>query len=108
MVGVRMFLQILIVAITLILLFTSCEGYKCAEGIIVDKDTGIPLDSVLVNVKTGKKQMYTDSSGKFEVCNQMGGCVFGCRDITVEFSKPGFKTLIKFNEEGNGTIFMEK
>jgi hypothetical protein len=98
----------LIFAGLITLLFSSCEGYKCGAGIVKDKQTGHPLDSVFCNVKTGTQNMYTDSTGSFEVCNRMGGCMFGCKDITIEFSKTGYKKLIKSNEDCNGTIFLEK
>jgi hypothetical protein len=96
--------------IFLLLLFTqtSCEGYRCAKGIILDKTTSLPLDSVLVKVKSGKQKMFSDTSGNFRVCNQFGGCVFGCEDIIVEFSKKGYKTILLKNEECIGTLYLEK
>jgi len=95
---------------TLLLFFlqSSCEGYRCAEGIVIDASTNLPLDSVFCNVKTGKETMYTDTIGRFEVCNQFGGCVPDCKDIIVEFSKNGYKTILLKNEQCNGTIYLER
>jgi hypothetical protein len=90
------------------LLLFSCEGYKCGEGVVKDKQSGQLLDSVFCNVTTGKENFYTDSAGTFEVCNQMSGCMFGCKDITIEFSKTGYKSVLKSNEDCNGTIYLEK
>jgi len=68
----------------------------------------MPLDSVNVNVVTGSKKIYTDSTGKFKVCNGMGGCMFGCKDIIVEFSKNGYKTQTVENPVPDITVLLEK
>jgi hypothetical protein len=62
-------------SLSLALLFLeSCEGYRCADGIVMDKLTGRPLDSILIEVVTASKHIYTDTSGKFGACNKMAGC----------------------------------
>lgn len=73
-------------------LLTSCEGYSCGEGVIYDKITEQPIDSVLCKVLTGSETQHSDSLGRYEVCNPFGGCVPDCPDIVVEFSKPGYRT----------------
>lgn len=70
----------------------GCEGYSCGTGIVRDMATNLPIDSVRCAVLTGSQVIYTDSSGAFDVCNDFGGCVPKCKDITVEFSKPGYTT----------------
>lgn len=92
----------------LTLFLTSCEGYRTADGVVIDKNTRLPLDSVFVNVTTGNASIYTDSTGMFSLSNQMGGCVFGCKDIMVEFSKDGYQKITLMNDECNGTIELEK
>lgn len=89
-------------------MLAGCEGYRCGEGIVKDASTKLPLDSVLCTVITGSEYMFTDSTGEFELCNGMSGCLFGCKDITVEFSKPGYMTITKTNEDCNGIIYLEK
>ena len=91
-----------------VFILAGCEGSKCGEGIVADKQTGLPLDSVKCDVITGTYHIYTDSTGNFEICNPMGGCTFGCKDITIEFSKPGYKTVLKTNDACNGTVYLEK
>lgn len=73
-------------------LLQGCEGYKCGNGTVIDKASGLPLDSVLCNAITGDDKVYTDTSGRFDVCNKFGGCMPNCKDIVVEFSKPGYQT----------------
>jgi len=100
--------------ITLIILFftsiliVSCEGYSCADGTVLDKSTNMPLDSVYVKVQTGSQTIYTDSSGKFEVCNKFGGCVPKCKDIIVEFSKEGYLSQVLTNPTPGLNVYLEK
>jgi len=89
------------------ILFIGCEGYSCAEGVILDVTDKKLLDSVLCKVITGSEQLYTDSSGTYAVCNNFGGCIPDCLDIVVEFSKTGYKTIRLENPEKD-SIYLEK
>jgi len=73
---------------------SSCEGFSCAEGVILDANTGLPIDSVHVDVLSGGSDEYTDSTGRFRACNGMGGCNFGCKDIVVKLCKAGYDTIV--------------
>ncbi|MGC4232172.1 MAG: hypothetical protein QM594_04270 [Niabella sp.] len=98
-----------LLALLLLLCLESCEGYKCADGTVIDKATNLPLDSVLVEVVTaGSRTIYTDTSGKFDVCNRMGGCVPNCKDIMVKFSKNNYKTVTLTNPEKDAIVIMDK
>ena len=88
-------------------LITSCEGYRCGEGRVLDKTTSKPLDSVYCEVLTGVQKMYTDSAGKFHLCNRISGCVPQCKDITIRFSKTGYKTITLENPEEEN-IYLER
>ncbi len=87
---------------------TSCEGFKCSNGTVMDKSTNLPLDSVFVNVVSGSEFIYTDTTGKFNVCNRFGGCVPDCKDITITFSKNGYDTLSFTNLSAESIVYMEK
>jgi len=83
----------LIVILGLILFLGSCEGYRCADGTIYDSVTKEPIDSVKCTVISADRHVeYSDSLGKYSVCNPFGGCVPDCPDIIVEFSKAGYQT----------------
>lgn len=99
---------VLFVFISIFIFLESCEGYRCAEGTVVDKSTNHPLDSVLVEVKKGSQSMYTDTTGKFDVCNPFAGCVPKCKDIMVTFSKSGYKSIIIINPGRKEIVYMEE
>jgi hypothetical protein len=97
-----------LILITILFLFSyGCEGYRCAGGVISDSMTHKPLDSVLCKVVTGSNKVYSDSTGKYEVCNNFGGCVPKCPDIEVEFSKTGYLTKIIKNPNKDN-IYLDK
>ncbi len=94
----------------IILIFTflvSCEGMRFSDGFVLDKDTHQPIDSVKCTVTEIPDHVYTDSSGHYEIDGAFGGCMFGCKDMTVEYEKPGYKTKTELNP-GNATIYLEK
>ena len=90
-----------------LLLVSGCEGFRQAAGTVVDYTTYKPLDSVYCNVVTGGAPMYTDTTGKFSVQNPFGSCM-PCKDITVHFSKPGYKNYVVTNPKGDITIPLER
>ncbi len=98
-------LLFLVILIPLFLLY-ACEGQRCGGGIVKDSATQLPLDSVFCKVTTGSNSMYTDSTGKYNLCGDFGGCM-PCKDITVEFSKKGYATQVTVNPD-NETIYLKK
>lgn len=92
----------------IILANISCEGYRTANGVVKDAITHLPLDSVLVAVDTGNQEGLTDSSGAFDVHNRMAGCMFGCKDITVSFSKRGYAKKILTNPNPDTEVLLER
>ncbi len=94
--------------LTISLALINCEGMRHAEGIAVDKVSNLPLDSVLCNVLSGNQKALTDSTGTFDVSNRLSGCMFGCKDIRVEFSKKGYKTIALTNPKLDVVVTLEK
>jgi hypothetical protein len=87
----------------------GCEGFTCAEGTVKDKATNLPLDSVYCEVTSSETtNVYTNSAGNYNVCNRMGGCLFGCKDIVVKFSKSGYKSVIETNPDKGAVIYLGK
>lgn len=84
----------------LVLGLCSCEGYRCVTGHVKDKETGAPLDSVAITLLTRDNDVeYADSVGWFDVCNHMSGCISDCKDITVQISRLGYRSVILTNPE---------
>lgn len=73
----------------------------------MDKASGRPVDGVFCEVLTGNQTMYTDNTGRFDLCNPFGGCVPQCKDITIRFSKNGYKTL-SLENPADSIVYMEK
>lgn len=94
---------------------TSCESYQTVELTVKDSETGLALDSVLVEIKAGKNENYdlsgttgyTDSTGNFSG-SFMIGCAFGCYDIYVECSKSGYKKYVSEMNVIEENILLEK
>lgn len=89
-------------------LLCGCEGYRTAEGTVVDAENGIPLAGVECYVKTAEYTYYTDSTGTFDLGNGMSGCVPECPAILVWFAKEGYTPLLKVNEDASGIIQMHR
>ena len=103
----KTFITTLFAVLTLVFL-GSCEGFRCAENVVQDRATNLPIDSVLVEVLSAdSKIVYTDTAGKFDVCNQMGGCIGKCKDIILRFSKANYKTITITNPKKDELILME-
>ena len=101
------FLKSFLLSLTLILFFSSCEGYRCADGIIYDSETQLPLDSVKCVALTGSITVYSDSTGFYSLCNNFSGCVPDCPDLQVEYSKFGYKTKTRTNPNKDD-IYLER
>ena len=96
------------------LIIIACESQKHILVTVIDEDTKQALDSVFVQVNAGKNGNYnknsdegfTNESGEFETY-MMIGCSFGCYDIQMTYTKPGYKKLIQLNNT-TGKISLEK
>ena len=99
---------IILLTFLIAIFITSCEGYRCGTGMVLDKATNKPLDSVHCEVLTGVQAMYTDSTGKFDLCNRISGCVPDCLDLTIKFSKNGYKSFSITNPGDESIIYMER
>jgi hypothetical protein len=91
----------------IVILMARCEGYSCAKGSIYDSISKLPIDSVLCTALTGSKSTYSDSTGAYEVCNDFGGCSFGCKDITVRYTKTGYKSK-DISKKNFDNVYLEK
>ncbi|MBI3220756.1 MAG: hypothetical protein HYZ44_14675 [Bacteroidetes bacterium] len=96
-----------VMVITLALMISGCEGYRCAGGVIQDAQTKEPMDSVLCKVISGTEMQYTDSTGAYSVCNKFTSCVPDCADIVVQYTRKGYKTKTLTNPTEK-VIYLER
>ncbi len=101
-------LTVLVFIFSAALFLGSCEGRSCADGMVLDKSTNQPLDSVNVTINNDYNYIYTDSTGKFNLCTKMNSCMPKCKDATVTFSKSGYQTIVLVNPPSDHKVFMEK
>jgi hypothetical protein len=94
------------------LLFISvvlCSCGDCvqhAEGIILDKKTKKPIDSVYVHKIGQQTDYYSDSTGHFEIRATSGG-IFSCPILQVAFYKNGYATIAEDTKPPD-TVYMTK
>ncbi|HBG71307.1 MAG: hypothetical protein A2W93_01675 [Bacteroidetes bacterium GWF2_43_63] len=106
---------VFLVFVSLGLFFSSCESYRTVDVVVKDFATKECIDSAFVQTKAGKNndfeksgtQGYTDSTGHF-TGDFMIGCAFGCYDIIVECSKPGYKKYVSEMNVMPDTIWLSK
>ncbi len=103
-----------LIYVGIFLIASSCDCVTDGSGIVVDADTGLPLDSVIVKSYVNKvkdrffqSQMVTDSSGEFIGSTGLTGGFLGCPDLVIELSKDGYiSTTIK--NPNNASVRLEK
>jgi hypothetical protein len=66
----------------------SCDSGLNSSGVVVDKKTRLPIDSVTINVKN-LYSVYTDSMGKYKIDTTIYGHVVY---LEILLSKQGYKT----------------
>jgi len=86
----------------------GCEGELCAEGTICDSETNQPVDSVRCEVLAGKIVQFSDETGNYFICIQIGGFAPDKIDIEVSFSKTGYKTKTVTNPETGSIIYLDR
>jgi hypothetical protein len=94
--------------VLLILILISCDTGFNSKGIVIDKMTRLPIDSVTINIKN-LDSTYTDNTGKYKIDTLIYGYA---GELEVLLSKQGYKTKhINFTknklEKDNALIEME-
>ena len=93
--------------ILLSITMAGCEGERVGEGYIYESGTNIPLDSVMYRQVNDDRLQYTDSIGHYYITGPFGGCLSECPDYSAEFSKPGYRTRIVGNPDGDIFLIRE-
>ena len=77
------------------LLFLGCgDCLQRGSGVVVDAETHLPIDSVMIRkVVEGdfERPFYSDKNGGFEARYISGG-IFKCPDLEARIEKRGYKT----------------
>lgn len=102
-----------IALIPLMILF-SCDCYQSVEGIVLDADSGLPIDNVQIvgnhDFEHGEKNHVETSGdrGQFSYSDISGG-LFGCPELVLVFSKEGYYIQrISFDSgSGSDTVYLE-
>ncbi len=85
----------IILVLVFIAFFTACgDCLQTATGVLIDKQTNLPIDSVFVKNKNEYKSdfTYSDKNGNFTLESISGG-LFSCPPMTVILSKEGYETM---------------
>lgn len=86
----------------------SCDCLQHVSGIILDKETGKPLQGVTVyNKNKDWMKITTDSTGHFELSAISGG--FRCPPVYLIIEKESYSTInTEIPSGGNEIIHLEK
>jgi hypothetical protein len=96
------------IALLIVLAACGCEGYRTSTGIVRDRATNLPMDSVFCVVTTGTERKVTGEDGFFSVQNDVDNCFKKCQDLNIEFSKNGYKKSYATNPGKDVVIYMER
>lgn len=73
----------------------SCDCFRHVQGTVIDYETKLPLDSVLITVEREPHIIvYTDTLGNFSFLSKKVGLPF-CPAIKTSFEKEGYKKTIR-------------
>ena len=92
------FLKVTILAF-IVVAFTSCDCLQHIQGVVVDSETRLPINKVMVEIVMAKEHsrnrpIYTDSLGNFEITSMTGG-ILGCPKISLSLEKEGYNKVKK-------------
>lgn len=99
--------------IPLMILF-SCDSYRSVEGVVLDADSGLPIDNVQIvdnhDLEHGQKNHIETSGGRGQFSySDISGGLLGCPDLVLVFSKEGYyNQRISFDSESvSDTVYLE-
>ena len=85
----------IIVLLFVSIALVSCDCFRHVQGTVIDYETKLPIDSVLIKVEREPHIIiYTDTLGEFGFLSKKVGLPF-CPAIKTSFEKKGYKKTIK-------------
>ncbi len=100
----------------LLLLFaTSCQKTISGNGVVMDKDSGMPLkgvsiDAYLEHPSPDTYQMHTETNthGAYVVYSDPQVCTGNCPDLYVEIVLSGYSSAYVKNPHGDTTFLLKE
>lgn len=96
--------------VSIIAIFTSCDCLLHVKGIVIDAETRMPIDNVVIKEKDTDRVLYTDKLGNFEFGAMKIG-LLTCPKTSLSFEKEGYvKTSKKYKSccADNVVVVLEK
>ena len=90
--------------------FSSCDCLQHVQGVVIDSETQLPINKVMVKEKSKDWIGYTDSLGYFEYTSMTVG-LFGCPRVSLSFEKEGYNKTTNIYKScctDNTIVILEK
>lgn len=68
---------------------TSCDCLQHVQGFVIDSETRLPIENVVIKEKGKDWVIHTDSLGYFELTS-MTTSLFSCPNMSISFKKEGY------------------
>ncbi len=100
----------LALALFVLLSFAGCQKTISGNGVVMAKDTGLPLKGVSVDAylehpspDTYQMHTVTDASGRYFVSSDPQVCTGSCPDLYVKIVMPGYQSEYVKNPHNDTT-----
>lgn len=105
----KMRILTIILTLSTLMLFTSCDCLQNVTGTVIDADTNQPIQGVQVHKQNKEyNKDETDEEGKFAIESISGG-LFGCPPMTIIVSKEGYETkTVEIDNAEDDTIKLKR
>ena len=101
------YIYVILICITS-LLFACGDCNQIFRGVVLDKTTKLPIDSVLITGKNGEINEYSDSTGSFKA-NSISGGFYSCPLLGLGFTKKGYETATgEYDNSVIVKVYLEK
>jgi len=98
----------------LVLLVSSCQKTISGNGVVMDKDSGLPLKSVSISAyldhpspDTYQMSTVTDAKGSYVVYSAPQVCTGSCPSLYVQIVMAGYKSEYVKNPHGDTTYLLK-
>ncbi len=103
-------IRLWLLSVGMVFFLMSCQKIISGNGVVMDKDTGLPLKGVSVDAylehpspDTFQMHTQTDAKGNYVVSSNPQSCTGSCPDIYVEILFTGYSSAYVKNPHGDTT-----